>query len=213
MKKILSIMLIIISFILWQVIESEPENGVKKSLTQDDINGYTITYVQNSKHFNLNDNMIMNHVEFREYSKEYKYLLSETFSINQTKTIKEIVISDSEGFNSDEYGSNLGGLCLTIGGKSHILVASKNTNHEFILFHECCHALYEQRKVLFEAKYRNRWDSLTTFVSDYAKTNIEEDFAETGAYFLINYLESGIPEDLDCYDKLKLFEEFYLETR
>lgn len=150
--------------------------------------------------------------EFGNYEKEYKKLIAQKFTPNQIKAIEEIVISNSSEFDTGDGESTIG-LCYTTSyqngrSASTILIAAKNRKHLRTLLHECCHALYFDHHKLFNEKYKDRWESLDyQFVSNYATTNIREDFAETGAAYL-----GGECTDT-CVEKVKLFEEFYNETR
>src|SRR6266403_360830 len=166
-----------------------------------------LKYVESSRRIPIGDEMLMTD------EKEYKKLLSQKFTLNQIKAIEEIIISNSSEFDTGDGESTIG-LCYTThhnSGKSvsTILIASKNHRHLRTLLHECCHALYFDNRKLFDSKYKDRWESLDyQFVSNYATTNIKEDFAETGAAYL-----SGEEYGKECVEKIKLFKEFYNETR
>ena len=183
-----------------------------KVVAVDNTDYHKIKYVTQSSELPIEDDMVLKDKQiFSNLEKEYRNLISEKFSPKQTKTIKEIIISDSYAFDSGD-GANSTGLCSTITynnvSTSYILIASKNDDHRFTLMHECCHALFHNNIQLFNSKYKDRWDALDNqYVSNYATTNIEEDFAETGATYLL-----GI-EPVDCKEKLKLFAEFYKETK
>jgi len=166
-----------------------------------------IEYVHQSDHVPIEEAMVMkDETDFNEFKKMYSGILAHTFTLNQTRTIQEIIISESTSFGDGECG-----LCETetTNGKpkSFILIASRYEDHVRSLLHECCHALYYDRLSLFNSKYRERWNNLDGFVTQYAATSIEEDFAETGSYYLSN---GYAPK---CKEKLKLFEEFYNETK
>ncbi len=190
-------------------LDSSSNHKPTSSLNYD---SYNIEYVDNSRQIPISDEMMLtDKEEFKRYEQAYKEEISLRFSPKQVKSIKEIIISDSKAFDSGD-GATSAGLCSTLfyGNRtsSSILIASKNEDHFYNLLHECCHALYYDNYNLFERKYKARWNQLDDqFVTRYASTDIVEDFAETGAF----YLSGKVP--MECYEKVKLFEEFYKETK
>jgi hypothetical protein len=176
-----------------------------------------IKFVQESDAFNIIDQSKLTDEEFKKYESVYKDVINKNFTSNQTRSIVEIIFSDSENFFVTSLGkSEFTGICLTkyLPTRSYIVIAVRNEYHIHSLVHECCHALYHKNKSLFNKKYKKRWQSINGYVSEYAKTNIEEDFAETGATYLLSYHNKiKIPNKFEYHEKIKLFQEFYLETK
>ncbi|SRR6266403_2030620 len=175
---------------------------------QTDTSLYKISYVKKCTYISITDDMVLNDsVRFNKLKQEYNNIIIQKFTPNQIRSIKEICISNSESF--DYEGSNFVGLCIAMNyNNSYILIASNDDDHLSNLLHECCHALYFDNIELFNSKYKDRWEKLNNqFVSNYAKCSIKEDFAETGETYLCKYKIVG------CKEKLKLFEEFYNETK
>ncbi len=171
-----------------------------------------IQYVKNSNQIPIAEDMVMtDENEFNNYAHQYNDVLCKSFSLPQVKSIQEIIISDCSGFGDGECGlcstttssSSRGGTKVT----SSILIASRHPDHIRSLLHECCHALYFNNLDLFNREFKDRWNNCSGFVTDYAGTNIEEDFAETGSFYLSNS-DAG-----DALEKISLFKEFYLKTK
>ncbi len=207
--------IVLISLLIFSIVNIDTVDiGIEENIQQSeniDISSYKIFYVKNTKIVNIEESMILHdNDEFSEYEHLYKVLIAQKFTPKQIKTIKEIVITNTESFSIDGV-SDILGVCLNKRRdeySSTILIASKHDDHLYTLLHECCHALYFNNSELFDSKYKNRWIELNQYVSNYAHTSIKEDFAETGA----SYLSKRTVSD-DCKEKLKLFEEFYNETK
>lgn len=169
-------------------------------------------FVKNSNVIPIDENMVMkDDGEFNEYAKKYDELLNRCFYPAQVKSIREIIISDCEAFGNGECG-----LCSTqsYGHESYssILIATKEREDERSLLHECCHTMYYDYLSIFNKDFKKRWLQYDDdFVTDYAKTDIVEDFAETGSYYL--YRDNDNTEEIKNNPKLKLFEEFYLKIK
>lgn len=171
-----------------------------------------IKYLKNSNNLTIADDMVMtDQKEFDDFSHIYNDAISQRFSLSQINSIKEIVISDCEEFGEGECG-----LCRTSKTysssktytSSYILIATRKRDNIRNLLHECCHALYYDNIELFNKEFRDRWRNCTGFVSDYAETDIIEDFAETGSFYLSNATDSE-----EAPEKTLLFKEFYLRTK
>ncbi len=152
----------------------------------------------------IEESMVMdNNLEFNKYKSQYNSILKSKFKPEHLKYIKEILISKCETF-ADESGENIVGECTTTNNCSYIIYAAYGAD-EHTIIHEVCHSIHLINEELFNSKYKDKWLKINKYVSDYAETDIYEDFAETGAYYLANNIESNNP-------KFKLFKQFYDET-
>ena len=171
--------------------EKLPKNTISK-------NNYT--FAKNSDVNSISEDMILDDSEFLKYKKRYNYYLNKYFTPNHLKGLKEIVIADAEMFSDGSCG-----ITQSIDEKSYIVIASRYEDNSVIV-HEALHAVQAYYLNLFNKKYKNRWLKCDEYVSEYAKTNIYEDFAETGTAYLIG-------DTLSKNKKFQIFSEFYNEIK
>lgn len=161
-----------------------------------------------SEVFVLDKSMIItDSAEFKFLRSHYRYLLASTFTAKQLSAITEITLADAEGFLSDT--TKCQGQCISKAGQSYILVAVYGEEPDKVMIHEACHALFSNRQDVWKT-IQTKWMACNAYVSDYAKKNVAEDFAETGAFLLTKgYMERC---DKGIEVKLRLFLEFYKKT-
>lgn len=169
-------------------------------ISKTPIGSFQYKFLKNSNIIPIVDEIVLNDQEFKEYKKEYNYYLNKYFTSNQLKGIKEIVIADAEMFDD---GSS--GITESINQNSYILMACK-ANDSTVIIHEACHAFHAYYIGVFDRLYKDKWLKCNKYVSEYAKTNIYEDFAETGTAYLLG-------DTLTYNPKFKLFADFYKQTK
>ncbi len=154
-------------------------------------------YLYNSKMVPVEESMVIqDSSEFNSYKKEYNLILNRLFKPKHLKGIKEIVITDSEAFGDGEIG-----LTESFNEISYIIIAAKS-NDRYCIVHEAIHAMHIYYLDLFNKQFKNEWLKHKQYVSEYAKTNIDEDIAETGTAYLTG-------DTLKYNPKFKLFKQFY----
>lgn len=131
-------------------------------------------------------------------SREVETFLKDEFLPEHTskRNLKKIEYTDE--YVSDEPGSYVAGTCYTnrILGKSRIEINRQNENGatdaeemKSTISHEVGHNVYYN---VVPAKTRGSWKDISEnsaddeYVSDYAKTEVEEDFAETYAVYMLD---------------------------
>lgn len=164
------------------------------------IGSFQYTFLKNSNVVPVNDELVLNDSEFTKYKKQYNYYLNKYFSPKQLKGVKEIVIADAELFDDGSVG-----ITESINNNSYIIMASK-ANDSTVIIHEACHAFQAYYMDIFNTQYKSEWLKCKKYVSDYAKTNLYEDFAETGTAYLMG-------DTLKPNPKFKLFADFYKQTK
>lgn len=174
----------------------KPEKDIKKNEYKTVIGAFQYSFLKNSNVVPISDDIVLNDQEFSKYKKEYNYYLNKYFSLNHLKGIKEIVIADAEMFDDKSNG-----ITESINQYSYIVMASKSGDSTCIV-HEACHAFQAYYIDNFNTYYKDKWLKCKQYVSKYAKTNLYEDFAETGTAYLMG--DTLIPNP-----KFKLFADFY----
>lgn len=175
---------------------SKPEKHIEEKSYKTKIGAFQYSFLKNSNVVPISDEIVLNDLEFTKYKKEYNYYLNKYFSLKHLKGIKEIVIADAEMFDDKSSG-----ITESINGSSYIVMASKSGDSTCIV-HEACHAFQAYYIDIFNMYYKDKWAKTKKYVSDYAKTNLYEDFAETGTAYLMG--DTLVPNP-----KFKLFADFY----
>ena len=145
--------------------------------------------------------IITDSVEFLTIAKHYLYLMNTKFTEHQLKGLKTLVISDSESFGERGEYDSASGLYNMDNKASHILIAAYSDDNDRVLYHELCHVMYFDYYDEF-LKIKKEWLKSNIYVTEYATTDIDEDFAETGSFYLCGEIDEDNP-------KFKLFEEFF----
>ncbi|TXG80431.1 MAG: hypothetical protein E6R13_08010 [Spirochaetes bacterium] len=179
-----------------KVTSQSSENTQPKHIARTELTQVKFNFLKNCEFYPISKDIEMNNQDFNMYKKEYNYYLNRYFTHNQLKGLEGIIIADAEMF---EDGS--AGVTESLNGISYITLAARNGDSTCII-HETCHAMQAKYIDVFNIYYKKRWEKCNKFVSDYAKTNIFEDFAETGTAYLIGDTSSNNP-------KFKIFAEFY----
>jgi len=173
---------------------------LEENLPKNNISKNHYVFAKNSNVNTITEDMILDDSEFLKYRKRYNYYLNKYFTTNHLKGLKEIVIADAEMFSDGSCG-----ITESIDGKSFIIIASKYEDNTVIV-HEALHAVHAYHIELFDTKYKNKWLKCNDYVSDYAKTNVYEDFAETGTKYLFG-------DTLIKNKKFQFFSDFYNEIK
>jgi len=173
--------------------------NTKKNYSDKYFENFYIKFNKKGTYYNINNDMLISNKLFNLYKNEYVYIINKYFTKNHLNGLKEITISNSVSFNNGIRGQN-----LSINEDSYILMASLN-NDNSILIHELLHTVQHNHIKLFNKKYKYKWLKINKYVSEYAMTNIYEDFAETGTKYLLH-------DTLIYNTKFKLFKKFFYET-
>ena len=147
--------------------------------------------------------------EYDLITKDLKSVLYNNFSINQLKCIKNIRLINWKNLNNNISG-------ITKGTENHF----NNTIYlpilaeEYIenMLHEVWHCIYFAHYSQFNRKYKKDWNSIDTYVSEYAKTNIYEDVAETGKFYSIKTGKLYDLENIKDNKKFEIINNFYKDT-
>lgn len=121
--------------------------------------------------------------EYEHYREILSGYLYSKFSPNQLKSVSSISLIGWEQLEDNVAGvTHISGY----GNASAIDIAAYSGDYyiETVLYHEMFHALQARYQSWFKENLQVQWITIPDFVSDYAMTNIDEDFAETGAHFL-----------------------------
>jgi len=145
--------------------------------------------------------------QFAEYDKYRERLANCIYTHFSDKQIKCISSISLIGWSS--FGDNVVGLTYYTGHPSSAIdIAAKcgDDDIETVLYHEIMHALYFQNTAWFEKHLQFEWMIIPDFVSPYAATDICEDIAETGAYYMHG-------DTLEENKKFELISRFFTYTK
>ena len=122
--------------------------------------------------------------QFSEYDKYRERLsrnISKKFTDRQLSCISSISLIGWETLQD-----NVVGLTHTNFNSSAIDLAvfCGEEYIETVLYHEIMHALYFRNEEWFQTNLQLQWMMIDDYVSNYAATDLQEDIAETGAYYL-----------------------------
>lgn len=142
--------------------------------------------------------------EFQIYRDRLARCIYTHFSPKQIKCISSISLIGWESLEDNVVGMTY----YTGRPSSAIDVAAKCGDDEIetVMYHEIMHALYFQHISWFKRELQFEWITITDFVSPYAATDICEDFAETGAYFMHG-------DTLQKNRKFELIRRFFAYTK
>lgn len=179
----------------------EPTTDIVIEEVKGDQN-FNTEVVNISKVFNIADNMVITDTnEFNKLYDHYCYLITKKLTANQLKGLKEILIAKSTSFSQNGRFNGASGCFTTIGNYSYIVVAGYSEENDRVLLHELCHSMFYNHIEEF-SNIEDEWLDGEYYVSEYATDKLEEDFAETGSYYLIGKVD---PNNV----KFKLFENFF----
>lgn len=149
------------------------------------------------------ENSNMNSSDYNQLSDRLSGILSQYFSKKQLSCITRIHL-----INWQDLNNNIDGLTEGYdGGNSQIYLSIDNDCYIPTLVHEVWHAIHNKNMYLFNQKYKEDWDKINDYVTDYAQTNISEDVAETGMKFILD------KDEYKYNPKINLIEQFYNETK
>lgn len=180
--------------------KSKSVHTSNKPVVRTQITQFNYNFEKNNELYPIENDIVMNDNDFNMYKKEYNYLLNKYFTKNQLKGIQGIIIADAEMFTGKAIG-----ITESINGDSYITIAARS-NDSMCIVHEACHAMMAKYIDVFNIFYKDKWVKSKKYVSDYAKSNIYEDFAETGTAYLTG-------DTLKFNPKFKLFEQFYNQIK
>lgn len=138
---------------------------------------------------------IINDSEFNVYKKHIQKILPKKLSPRHTILIKEIIITDSYVDDTSE------GICCYDGDSVRLVISTKSIDFDLTIFHEVSHAMKFTYYGNIWTDIEKEWKKCNRFVTEYAKTNIDEDFAEVGSYYLTGHFN---PKN----EKYNLFKYF-----
>lgn len=142
--------------------------------------------------------------EFETYRNRLAKCIYMHFSPRQIKCISSISLIGWE-----QLEENVAGVTQYSGHPSSSIDIAAKCGDDYIenvLYHEITHALYFQHSNWFENQLQFEWMTITDFVSPYAATDICEDVAETGAYFMLG-------DTLKENRKFELISRFFAYTK
>lgn len=165
---------------------------------------FNFNFVQTSTENEIEDDMVMDDSNFKIKSAHYAKLINKIFTPHQLKGLREILIMNCAEFDAND--THELGECVYDNEDCYVMLAGYAYKSDVmlneVLFHELCHVMQNSYMDEFN-KIKDEWikyDEL--YVSNYAETDIDEDFAETGAHYLLGQSHSNNP-------KFKLFEKFF----
>lgn len=126
---------------------------------------------------------ILDDSTFKVYKNYVQNLISSKLSPRHTLLISEIILTDSYVSDSTDNA----GICCFDGDSARILISIKDNNLDLTVFHEVCHAMKFTYDGSAWKEIEKQWKSCNKFVTDYAKTDIDEDFAEIGSYYFTGH--------------------------
>jgi hypothetical protein len=143
------------------------------------------------------DKKFQEHVDFL-YPKLYQ-----KFSMKQLQSVTRIYM-----IGWPDFGDNVVGYTKSnsLSPKSEIEIAAECREMDEVMYHEVFHALHNTYEQYFKDEIQIRWMLLPDYVTTYARTNISEDFAETGAAFMAG-------DTLKENEKFELIREFLVYTK
>lgn len=150
-------------------------------LIQNTIYAYKfVKYSDNIVGYNYH---IINDSSFNYYKKYIDKTISKKLSPRHTQLISEIIITDSYIISNDTDE----GICYFQGDSIIVLISTQSYNLDKTIYHEMSHAM----KFTFDGsawlEIETQWKKCNRFVTEYAKKDIDEDFAEIGAYYLTGH--------------------------
>lgn len=149
-------------------------------LFSQSLNSFTLDSLKYIKIYNLfytDDSCFKEFFYFRENLTNVIY---KHFTLNQIKGINSIKLINHFCILPDSF---VVGADWHFGKKSNIEIAVYCLNIQEVLFHEIFHSIYFKYYKYFR-KNKSKWLKINQFVSEYARKNIKEDFAETGSHYL-----------------------------
>lgn len=131
-------------------------------------------------------------------------ILTNNFSIRQLQCINKIYMIDWEELDDDASAYTMG---IENYKENNIFISTDNNGYyKSSILHEVWHCIHNSHMTYFNKKYSAKWENMNDYVSDYAKTSILEDVAETGMY----YCEGNINNE---NGKFGLIKQFYEDTK
>lgn len=168
--------------------EIEPSDSVKYK--------YVEALFHNGHDYYLNS-------EDNQFEKHKKYLIDvilKSFTYNQLIIVDEIDLIGCTALSDD----NEVGLTHIAGTNVRIVVAAYSDALDYTITHEFMHALYFNHYPYFEQDLKTTWLTSDQYVSSYAKTDLTEDFAETGSFYLVGDTLTKNPK----FKLIKLFLDY-----
>jgi len=165
-------------------------------------------FVKTSRIYNIGSDMVMSDSMFDVKKNQYQTLIDKTFKGIHLKGLREILIANAYAFTNDQCGcsgESETGECQSYGNSSYIIIAAMCKHDDKVLYHEICHSMQNRFRWIFK-KIKSEWKECNHYVSAYARTSIDEDFAETGSYYLAGDTVSENP-------KFVLFKRFFDEVK
>lgn len=140
--------------------------------------------------------------EYFSAIKEMAPLVYQNFSFRQIQTVDHINLIAWENLND-----NILGITHSVENEdSYIDLAYYHDKRIYTLYHEIWHSIHNHHFTYFETHLQSEWEKIDVFVSDYAKTNITEDIAETGAAYTAG-------DTLPYNPKFMLIKKFFNYTK
>jgi hypothetical protein len=137
---------------------------------------------------------IMDNSKLDSYSVYVRKIISKKLSSRQIALLKEIIITDSYIYDSIAND----GVCII--QDSFTIIVSTISDFQLNLFHELSHVMQFSYDDVWK-EIKKDWQKCKEYITNYAVTNIDEDFAEVGSYCLTGHYN---PKNA----KYELFKKF-----
>jgi hypothetical protein len=173
---------------------------VPKRLDRNDSTQLKLRYLEKiiTNGYHGYQNSVLDPDDYAYYSNEIKYYVVNKYSIRQLRCVCHIYL-----IGYYEFDGNVSG--LTVGYentiRNNVFLPVFGDNYHNALCHEIWHCVLNANYDRFNDDYGNEWAKIDDYVSNYARTGIKEDVAETGMEFSNGRITKN--------EKFKIFRKFY----
>lgn len=166
--------------------------GGQEESTEDANLGLIFEREVNSVWADEGDYKQFSEVKFNEISKIIKtFVLNHGFKDKRGTFVINLVNESCIGYDDD--GNRTTGMTYCDGNVAYIIIATRTKSVVIDVMHEMVHALQYFNSDVF-SEFEEEWSYYDTYVTEYASTDIDEDYAETGKYFLTGDTASHNPK-------------------